>query len=352
MMRGRPACPRAGRTIPGARARPDMNIRFLETFVWLTRLRSFRAAAEKLSTTQPNVSSRLAALEDQLRVKLHVRGAKEFQPTAAGRRLFEYAERILELSDRMHHELGVPEAENAIVRVGILEMVTLSWLPEFVRAIRASDTLTEVDFVTETSGALVQALRRGEIDLAFVWGPVDEPHVANDYVCSYATQWLGSPRFVEGIQGTIDVTELARLPVVPSKKDASDQAFVREYFAPYGLELAPRPDDGIVLDSYSVATSMQLIRTGLAVMAMAPLLMADELRAGTVVALPVAQPLPPIWLTACHHTRRPRPFIARLVAMARAAALEYAARVDRSQFWVDAQVSAEAPAAPGAERPG
>lgn len=312
-----------------------MNIRFLETFVWLTRLRSFRAAAEKLNTTQPNISSRVGALEDLLRVKLYVRGAKEFQPTAAGRRLFEYAERIVELSEKLRQEIAVPEDENAIVRVGILEIVTLSWLPEFIRAIRASDTLIEVDFVTETSASLVQSLRRGELDLAFVWGPFDEPQVANDYVCSYATQFLGSPRYAAG-QKTLDVVDLARLPLVPSKKDASDSAIVREYFASHGMDLAPRPDDGIVLSSYSLATTQQLIRTGLAVMAMAPLLMADELRAGTVVAMPVAQPLPPIYLTACHRAQAPRPFISRLVAMARAAAAQYGARVDPGHFWIDA----------------
>lgn len=311
-----------------------MNIRFLETFVWLTRLRSFRAAADKLNTTQPNISSRVGALEDLLRVKLYVRGAKEFQPTAAGRRLFEYAERIVELSDKLRQEIAVPEDENAIVRVGIIEMVTLSWLPEFVRAIRASDTLIEVDFVTETSASLVQSLRRDEIDLAFVWGPFDEPQVANDYVCSYAMQFLGSPRYAAG-QKTLDVVDLARLPLVPSKKDASDSAVVREYFASHGMDLVPRPDDGIVLSSYSLATSQQLIRTGLAVMAMAPLLMADELRAQTVMAIPVAQPLPPIYLTACYRAQAPRPFISRLIAMARTAAHAFGARIDPAHFWIE-----------------
>ena len=311
-----------------------MNIRFLETFVWLTRLRGFRAAAEKLNTTQPNISSRVNALEDLLRVKLYVRGPKEFQPTAAGRRLFEYAERIVQLSEKLRHEIAVPEDENAIVRVGIIEMVTLSWLPEFVREIRASDTLIEVDFVTETSASLVQSLRRGEIDLAFVWGPFDEPQVANDYVCSYAMQFLGSPRYVAG-QRTLDVVDLARLPLVPSKKDASDSAVVREYFASHGMDLVARPDDGIVLSSYSLATSQQLIRTGLAVMAMAPLLMAEELRSQTVVAIPVAQPLPPIYLTACYRAQAPRPFISRLIAMARTAAVGFGGRVDPAHFWID-----------------
>ena len=43
-----------------------MNLRFLETFVWVARLKSFRLTAEKLFTTQASVSSRIAALEADL----------------------------------------------------------------------------------------------------------------------------------------------------------------------------------------------------------------------------------------------------------------------------------------------
>ncbi|MEN3385872.1 MAG: hypothetical protein V7608_5916, partial [Hyphomicrobiales bacterium] len=40
-----------------------MNLKFLETFVWVARLRSFSLAAEKLRTTQAAVSNRIATLE-------------------------------------------------------------------------------------------------------------------------------------------------------------------------------------------------------------------------------------------------------------------------------------------------
>ncbi len=40
-----------------------MNVRFLEAFVWVARLGSFRAAADKLHTTQAGISSRIATLE-------------------------------------------------------------------------------------------------------------------------------------------------------------------------------------------------------------------------------------------------------------------------------------------------
>src|ERR1043165_1061108 len=42
----------------------------LETFLWVANLRSFRGAAEKLNTTQPAVSLRIAQLAEDLGVRL------------------------------------------------------------------------------------------------------------------------------------------------------------------------------------------------------------------------------------------------------------------------------------------
>jgi len=45
-----------------------MNFKRLETFIWVATLGSFRKAAEHQHTTQPAISNRIAALEDELGV--------------------------------------------------------------------------------------------------------------------------------------------------------------------------------------------------------------------------------------------------------------------------------------------
>ncbi|CAM3190631.1 LysR family transcriptional regulator [Burkholderia gladioli] len=39
-----------------------MNLKFLETFIWVAKLRSFSLAAEKLHSTQAAISSRISVL--------------------------------------------------------------------------------------------------------------------------------------------------------------------------------------------------------------------------------------------------------------------------------------------------
>ena len=53
-----------------------MNLKFLETFVWVAKLKSFRLTAEKLFTTQASISSRIAVLESELGVKLFLRDSR------------------------------------------------------------------------------------------------------------------------------------------------------------------------------------------------------------------------------------------------------------------------------------
>jgi len=74
-----------------------VDLRNLETFVWVAHLGGFRTAAEKLNTTQPAVSQRIAQLEDELAVKLFQREARGAKLTVKGFELLGYAERMLAL---------------------------------------------------------------------------------------------------------------------------------------------------------------------------------------------------------------------------------------------------------------
>jgi DNA-binding transcriptional LysR family regulator len=53
-----------------------LELRELEAFFWVATLRSFSRAADRLHTSQPTVSARVAALEAHLSVKLLERGGR------------------------------------------------------------------------------------------------------------------------------------------------------------------------------------------------------------------------------------------------------------------------------------
>lgn len=87
------------------------NIDLLKTFVLIIEENSFIGAGRKLNISKAAMSKRIAALEDELRVKLLVRTTRSLSLTDEGRILYEHSKRIFKELDEvegllaeMHHE--------------------------------------------------------------------------------------------------------------------------------------------------------------------------------------------------------------------------------------------------------
>ena len=83
-----------------------MNLRFVEAFYWAVTLSSITRAADKLFVTQSALSSRIAALEEELGVLLLDRRDKQFRLTIAGARFHRHAEKLLNLQREIRAEFG------------------------------------------------------------------------------------------------------------------------------------------------------------------------------------------------------------------------------------------------------
>ena len=143
-----------------------MNLRFVEAFYWVVTLRSVTRAAEKLHLTQSAMSSRVAALEQELGTLLLDRRDRQFRITAAGQRFFGYAEKLLALQREVKAELGAAAAQPMRLRVGAIESVLHSWLLDWVRALRGAQPALALELTVETSPVLLDQLSRGTLDIA------------------------------------------------------------------------------------------------------------------------------------------------------------------------------------------
>src|SRR5215831_2026001 len=101
----------------------SVNLRFVEAFVWVARLRSFTAAAEKLHSTQTAISARIATLEEDFGVKLFERDKRTVTLTRAGDELLQYAEQLLGISARMLEVVSDRVAYRGFIGIGVIESV-------------------------------------------------------------------------------------------------------------------------------------------------------------------------------------------------------------------------------------
>src|ERR1700746_2487784 len=92
-----------------------VDFKSIETFLWVVTLGSFRGAGQRLNTTQPAISQRIAQLERELGVKLLNRDHRIVSPTLSGRQLMVYAEKLIGLRAEMMAEVG----ERSAMRGGL-----------------------------------------------------------------------------------------------------------------------------------------------------------------------------------------------------------------------------------------
>lgn len=176
----------------------------LFTFLEVARLGAFRKAAERLNTTQPAVSARIAALEQALGVTLFDREGAKVALTAKGRELLPYAERMLALADETRRAVGDPTHLSGQLRLGVAETLVHAWLPDFLARLTARHPQVELEISVDVSVAMRDALLGRRLDLAFLMGPVSDYSVRNLPLCRYELVWAAAPALAERLAGRPD----------------------------------------------------------------------------------------------------------------------------------------------------
>src|SRR5690625_3869053 len=168
-----------------------MNIRFLETFVWVANLGSFSAAAAKLHVTQAAVSGRISALEKDLGQKLFERGARTIRMTPAGQTLLRFAKQMLDQERDLKHALRQSPFAQESIRIGVIESIVHTWFSLFIRRLHQEHPLLEIELTVESSRRLHDLLKRGQIDLALQTDPVLDEGLRNLPLGALGMNWIG-----------------------------------------------------------------------------------------------------------------------------------------------------------------
>src|ERR1700681_5100024 len=170
-----------------------VDFKSIETFLWVVTLGSFRAAGEKLNTTQPAISQRIAQLERELGVKLLNRDHRVASPTPSGRQLMVYAEKLIGMRSEMLAAVGDRSAMRGVLRLGTAETIVHTWLPQLIKRVNQAYPNLSLEIEVDITPNLRGRLLAQEIELAFLVGPLTTPTVRNRTLCDYPVGFLASP---------------------------------------------------------------------------------------------------------------------------------------------------------------
>jgi DNA-binding transcriptional LysR family regulator len=167
-----------------------MNIKFLETFVWVARLKSFRLTAEKLFTTQASISSRVAALEDELGARLFLRDSKGVALTPEGQRVLEYAEQMIDTLDNLKAAIKDPNQRRGRIRIGAMDTVIHTWLSALVTRLTHTYPALEIEITADTARNLCEQLEKGYQDIILQTDMLRLDTVRNALLDRFPMHWV------------------------------------------------------------------------------------------------------------------------------------------------------------------
>ncbi|MEH3146365.1 MAG: LysR family transcriptional regulator [Methylobacterium frigidaeris] len=268
-------------------------IRSLEIFYWTATLCSFRGAAERLNTTQPAVSQRVAALEAEFGCKLFERRARSVCLTPKGRELLGYAERFLRLRTEMTEALTSPGLARGVLRLGVSETIVHSWLMRFIERMSQVYPGVTVDIAVDISPNMRDALLNRDLDLAFLVGPITMPSLVNLPLCHYGVAWIAAPGLDLG-PGEVPLAELVRHPIITYPKNTNPYAQLHDLIARSNL---PPPR---LHSNASLSTIVRMTLEGIGISVIPPAIVRRELAAGELRIVNTATDLPDIAFTATY----------------------------------------------------
>ena len=150
-----------------------MEIRQLEVFVAIARLRGFRRAAIELNLSQPTLSEKIKQLERELRVTLFERNTRHLALTTAGVALFERADRILRESRVAREEMAeFADLARGEVAIGVqAPSGSFRWIPPLLAAFTERHAHVQLTLFERSYQQLLDALHDGELHVAWLLVP-------------------------------------------------------------------------------------------------------------------------------------------------------------------------------------
>ncbi|KXU32602.1 LysR family transcriptional regulator [Sphingobium sp. 22B] len=198
----------------------------LETLLWIDRLGTFAAAAERLNTTQPAISARVRELESHLGARLFRREGRTMSFTPAGRQLVRDCGPLWSDLQSMLLRCGGLAEASGVVRIGAGEIAAASCLPDFVSQLKGAMPHVSLELEIDLTANLIQQLLVGRADISFAAGPIAHPALQSRPIGGVSLVWLASPAIAASFHGdagdrTIPIWSLAsHSPIYGRMRDA------------------------------------------------------------------------------------------------------------------------------------
>ncbi|CAM5194963.1 DNA-binding transcriptional LysR family regulator OS=Ureibacillus acetophenoni OX=614649 GN=SAMN05877842_11375 PE=3 SV=1 [Ureibacillus acetophenoni] len=205
-----------------------MDIRHLTYFIEVAKYKSFTKASNSLHLSQSTLSKVVKEFEEELKVELIDRSAKQIKLTEAGEIVFAEGEKIMEsLNDLSIHLYDLMNLKKGKIKIGIPPIIGFLFFPKIIKGFNNLYPDIEIKIYEDDSNKVRQDVRDGILDLGMVMVEEDEnefnvvPFV-NDELALFVHH---SHPFAE--REKVDLKELENEPLILFKQKIINELIIQ-----------------------------------------------------------------------------------------------------------------------------
>ena len=239
----------------------------LGTFLEVAKLGSFSRAGQKVFRSQSAVSAQIRQLEQEYGDRLLDRSGKDVTLTPAGRILFAYAERLLQMRDESR--LAVADhgtSPRGKLVVGANEATCLYVLPDVFAKYCSLYPGVQLNIYRNFSYKILEKLENGTIDVGIVTLPVKSPSLKTHSIFRDQLMWMVHPQSPLAKHDVVSLAEIVKHPILLPKTGYT-RRLMDKLFRPYASQLQVRmelPSVGMIKSFVAAGMGVSLISTSFA----------------------------------------------------------------------------------------
>ncbi len=253
-----------------------ITLKQLEAFAFVVDTGSFRAAAEALGTTQPNISARISALEKTLSTVLLLRDAGSVQITPKGAELLQKTREVLWSAEGLLREAGRQELIEERLRLGVTELVACTWLNLLLRDIKAEFPNVRVELDVDLSDRIERGLEENRLDLAIHNAAYTGRARGYKALGEAAYVWVAKPEIAQRLGPNPQISTLFDFPVMTHARNTSAAASLHKLAKENSLPT------GQIVHSSALSACVPMVTEGMGVALLPKALLRAELNSGTL----------------------------------------------------------------------
>ncbi|XEC94184.1 LysR family transcriptional regulator [Paenibacillus tarimensis] len=260
-----------------------MDFIYLKTFREVAKLQSFTRAAEELGYAQSSVTMQIQKLEREYGVPLIERYGRQLRLTPAGEELLKIAVQILDLYDRSKET--VARQISGTLTIGAIDSLAAFYLPPFLQRLRAEFPGLNIHLHTDKEASIVTKVKDGDYDIGLLLDrAAPDPFLRRITIRPEPLILIAPPDHALTQLETVELKDLNDMELVVSEGSCIYRSLFERLLKEQGIAYR------FGFELSNLEAIKHCVINGLGMALIPKIVVEEELKRGSLTALPFSHP--------------------------------------------------------------